>query len=244
MSPADPARLREDLRKRVWDLMESRNITKFPRPVYGRIPNFVGADAAALRLSNIGMLNNKRVVKVNPDSPQKPVRELVLRSGKTLVMPTPRISEGFLLLDPDKIPDESVGYASTISGAFKHGERVDPWSLPKIDLIVAGSVAVDFFGGRLGKGEGYSELEYGILFECGKVTSDVYIVTTVHDSQVVSERIPLEPWDFTVDMIVTPARFIWTRGPRVRPEGLLWEFIKPEKFNEIPLLKILKTRGC
>lgn len=244
MSPADPARLRENIRKCIWDLMELRNIAKFPRPVHGRIPNFVGADYAASRLFNTGVLDGRKVVKVNPDSPQKHVRELVLRSGKTLVMPTPRISEGFLLLDPSKVPDKMVGHASTISGAFKYGERVDPWSLPKIDLMVAGSVAVDLFGGRLGKGEGYSELEYGILFECGKVASDVCIVTTVHDLQVVSKKIPLEPWDFTVDMIVTPTRTIWSRGPRVRPEGLFWEFIKPGKLNEIPLLKILKARGC
>lgn len=244
MSPADLIRFREDLRRSVWDLMESKNVARFPRPAYGRIPNFVGAESAAVRLLNLGLFNSSRVVKVNPDSPQKPVREMVLRSGRTLVMPTPRISEGFLLLDPGRIPEDAISYASTIRGSFEYGELVDPWSLPKVDLIVAGSVVVDSFGGRLGKGEGYSELEYGMLFECGKVTPDVCILTTVHDLQVVSGKIPMEPWDFTVDLIATPTRLIRARGPRVRPEGLLWEFIKPEKLAEIPTLKILKARGC
>nr|GFA20580.1 5-formyltetrahydrofolate cyclo-ligase-like protein [Tanacetum cinerariifolium] len=35
------------IRKRVWDLMEGLNIAQFPRPVYHRIPNFVGAPIAA-----------------------------------------------------------------------------------------------------------------------------------------------------------------------------------------------------
>ncbi len=243
MSSADLRKFRANLRRSVWALMESSNVARFPYPVHGRIPNFVGAELAALRLFNLDTLRNLSVVEVSPDSPQRPVRELVLRSGRVLIMPTPRVSEGFLLLDPGKMSSSEVGYASTISGAFKHGERVEPWSLPKVDLIVTGSVVVDVFGGRLGKGEGYSELEYGILFECGRVAPETNIVTTVHDLQVVIERMPLEPWDFTVDWIVTPTKTLQAKGPRVRPAGLLWEFIDPRKLNEIPLLRTLKERG-
>ena len=32
-----------DIRKHVWDEMESKEITIFPRPVFGRISNFKGA---------------------------------------------------------------------------------------------------------------------------------------------------------------------------------------------------------
>ncbi|MEL9941194.1 MAG: 5-formyltetrahydrofolate cyclo-ligase, partial [Ignisphaera sp.] len=145
---------RNELRNRIWRIMEERNIARFPRPVFGRIPNFVGAEDAAQRLVQSDLFKRAMVVKVNPDAPQKPVREAVLKSNKVLVMPTPRISRGFLLLDPKKISPNLYTVASTIQGAFKYGTFVDPQDLPEIDLIVAGSVAVSIYGERLGKGEG------------------------------------------------------------------------------------------
>jgi hypothetical protein len=47
---------------------------RFPRPVHHRIPNFVNADLAAQRLADLPEFAAAQVVKVNPDTPQKPVR--------------------------------------------------------------------------------------------------------------------------------------------------------------------------
>lgn len=239
---ADRKSFREELRRKIWDLMEEKNIATFPRPPHGRIPNFVGAEIAATKLASIDLFKKVRVVKVNPDSPQRKVRELVLRSGKLLIMPTPRISKGFLLLDPKKIPSWLYGEASTISGAFKLGRATHPEELPEVDLIVAGSVVVSLFGERLGKGEGYSELEFGILVEYGKVSVEIPIVTTVHDVQVVDFHIDLEPWDFTVDYIITPTKVFKCEGERRRPRGILWEHLDRNKIGSIPLLKELAER--
>lgn len=46
----DPKAWKWVIRKRVWDLMEARNIAQFPRPVHHRIPNFVGAHIAAQKV--------------------------------------------------------------------------------------------------------------------------------------------------------------------------------------------------
>ncbi len=235
---------REELRYRVWKIMEEKNVASFPRPVYGRIPNFVGSDAAAARLSESGEFKRAGVVKVNPDAPQRRVRELALRAGKLVVVPTPRISGGFLLLDPKRIPSWLYSAASTIQGSFRYGTRAEPGELPEVDLVVAGSVVVNRYGERLGKGEGYSEIEYGILAEYGKLSEEVPIVTTVHDVQVVEERIPLAPWDVTVDAIYTPTREIRCEGERRRPRGILWELLDPEKMASIPVLrKLAEERG-
>lgn len=233
---------REELRHMVWRLMEENNIAAFPRPVFGRIPNFAGAETAAERLAQYEVFKNAKVVKVNPDSPQRRVRELVLRRGKLLVMPTPRISEGFLLLDPARIPSWLYREASTIAGSFRYGVRVDPSELPEIDLVVAGSVVVNRFGERLGKGEGYSEIEYGILVEHGKLADEVPVVTTVHDVQVIELRIPLAPWDITVDFIFTPARAIKCEGEKRRPKGILWDYLSLDKINSIPILRELAKK--
>jgi 5-formyltetrahydrofolate cyclo-ligase len=233
---------RESLRQKIWREMEEKNIARFPRPVYGRIPNFVGAEQAAEKLINTDIFRRAQVVKVNPDSPQKPVREAVLRKGKMLIMPTPRISRGFLVLDPKKISPALYSVAATIQGAFRYGAPIHPSEIPEVDLIVAGSVAVSVYGERLGKGEGYSELEYSILKEFNKVSEETPITTTVHDVQVVDFHIPLEPWDFTVDYIFTPTRSIRCVGERKRPPGLLWQYLDKEKIDEIPLLKEMLSR--
>jgi len=188
------------------------------------------------------------VVKVNPDSPQRPVRRMVspqrpvrrmvLEMGKKLVMPTPRLRRGFLLLDPTRI--RSIGYASTIKGAFTLGRPVEPEDLPWIDFIVEGSVAAARDGGRLGKGEGYAELEYAILLETGRVARDVEIATTVHPLQVY-ETLPRDPYDVSLNYIATSTGLIKCRG-FFRPPGILWDLISEEKLEEIPLLRRLMRK--
>ncbi len=219
--------------------MEERNIAKFPRPVYGRIPNFVGSEVAAQRLAELEEFRRARVVKVNPDAPQQPVRLLALQQGKIVVMPTPRLRQGFLVIDPRKVPRDRIHEASTIKGAFRWGVFVDPWSLPKIDLVVVGSVAVDLKGSRLGKGEGYGELEYAILRMFCRVDESTPVVTTVHDVQIV-DAIPREKHDLTVDIVVTPTRVLRITPRPPKPSGILWDKLDPKKFEEIPLLRRIR----
>lgn len=191
---------------RVWRLMEEKGVASFPRPVFHRIPNFFGAEKAAQNLKELPEYKAAKVVFCNPDSPQRPVREMTLMDGKILVMATPKLRRGFLLLDPSVIPQNRVFKASTIRGAFKHGRLVEP-SQVKVDFFVAGSVAVSLDGGRLGKGTGYSDQEYAILKDSGSLAPGIIVATTVHDVQIV-EKIPREEWDVPVDVIVTPTRVI------------------------------------
>lgn len=179
-------------------------------------------------------------VKVNPDSPQRQVRLEVLSHGKTLLMPTPRLRSGFILLD-DSVPRDRLKLASTIRGAFILGRAVSLDMLPSIDLAVVGSVAVAQDGGRIGKGEGYSEMEYGILRELGLVSESTPVITTVHDSQIVAS-IPLEEHDIAVDYIVTPNRVFATNRTGPRPAGIIWSKVTPEMMERMSVLKELKER--
>ena len=233
-------RSKDEIRRYVWDLLERTNIADFPRPVYGRIPNFKGADKAAQRLSEVEEFRKAKVVKVNPDSPQSHLRYLALKMGKTVLVPTPRLRGQFNLLDPSRI--DNFREASTIKGMGKYAELIDVESVPKIDLVVAGSVAVTEKGDRIGKGEGYSELEWAMLREMGKVDDSTPVVTTVHDVQIV-DCIPVMPYDVPLDIIATPTRVI--RAPkREKPKGLLLEYLTKEKIEETPYLKsYLKRRG-
>jgi len=97
-----------------------------------------------------------KVIKVNPDSPQRWVRKLALERGITVITPTPRLKGAFRKLDPAKIPPERHGEAATLQRG----------------------------GRRVGKGHGYADLEYAMLREVGNPA--VPVATTVHPLQVLA----------------------------------------------------------
>ena len=152
---------KQPIRDRIWTLMEERGAAAFPG-ARGRIPNFVGASAAADRLATLDEWRRARVIKCNPDAPQRYVRLRALREGKVVYMALPRLREArcFWELDPRRLRD--LRAAASIGGAAKMGRAVDPRDLPHIDLVVAGSVAVARSGARVGKGGGYSDLEFAL----------------------------------------------------------------------------------
>lgn len=242
MAAADARKVKQEIRQRIWRLLEERGVAAFPRPVYGRIPNFIGAREAAERVTRLPEWRSARVVKANPDAPQKWLRLAALQQGKKLLMATPRLREGFLLLDPARIPPSLYQKASTIRGAFSLGQRIGLEQLAprlgRIDFIVTGSVAVDRRGRRLGKGEGYAEIEYAVLRELGLVDEDTPIATTIHDLQLVDE-IPRSPYDLTLDYAATPTRLLRFENREPRPPGILWDLLSCEKYHEIPLLQQL-----
>lgn len=192
---------KQRLREKIWREMEEAGVAAFPLPCWGRIPNFVGADEAAERLCQIEEWKRAKVVFVNPDSPQRKVRENALKDGKILIMASPRLQRGFILLDPAKVRGKEH-LASTIKGAFRYGVEVQDF--PRPDLIVEGSVAVDLEGHRLGKGHGYGDTEIEII---KRRFGEIPVATTVHDIQVV-DKVPFEAKDEKVSIIVTPTRII------------------------------------
>src|SRR5215216_5368535 len=133
MGLVDAADAKQRIREAVWRRLDTEGISTFPRPVRGRIPNVRDADAAAAQLASTDEWRRARVVKVNPDAPQRGVRFRALRAGKRLLMPTPRLREGFILLDPARVPARSCFAASSIKGAFELGQPIGLDELPKID---------------------------------------------------------------------------------------------------------------
>ena len=192
------------IREEIWKEMKQKHIERFPY-AWGRIPNFEGAEKAAQRLAALEEFQKAQTIFVAPDSPQKFVRELVLTQGKVLVMPTPRLKSGFILVEPKKGLEIK---ASSIKGAFTCGNHIPIFKVPEVDFVVQGAVAVDLLGGRLGKGGGYGDREVALLRKHKRIIS-AQIAVTVHDIQVL-EKLPQNEWDFTVDIIVTPTQVIRT----------------------------------
>jgi len=235
------------IRQRIWDLLEEKNIAQPPRPVHHRIPNFQDASVAAQRLAKLPAFAAAQCVKVNPDTPQRPVRRAVLEQRKILLTPQPRLRSGFFSrLDPDSISPDKLKECTTSKGVAAFGEPVDLNAEFNVDLVVVGSTAVcPRTGARVGKGEGFAELEWGILTEMRNLDPNrTLVVTTVHDLQVVND-IPadqLTQHDVPVDIIVTPTRTINVAERAPKPSGVFWELLSPQKLAQIRVLQQLKQQ--
>uniref|UniRef100_A0A6J0UW08 Methenyltetrahydrofolate synthase domain-containing protein n=1 Tax=Pogona vitticeps TaxID=103695 RepID=A0A6J0UW08_9SAUR len=237
-----------DIRQKIWDYMEANNLADFPRPVHHRIPNFKGASCASARLPDLQEFCSARTVKANPDAPQKNARFLTLEARKTLLVPTPRLRTGLFnrIVPPPGATKEVLRKCATSQGVRDYSVPVGLDAKVQVDLVVVGSVAVSEKGWRIGKGEGYADMEYAMMVSMGAVREDTVVITAVHDCQVVD--IPEEllgDHDLTVDYILTPTRTIKTGCKRPKPQGILWHKISHETMAKIPILKKLhhKEKG-
>lgn len=232
---------KQQLRDRVWKLLRERRAARFPFPITDRIPNFVGAERAAARVAELPEWTRAKRIKCNPDAPQRPLRLRALRDGKIVFMAVPRLTQErcFLRLDPAKLGGR-LAEAATIGGASRLGEPVLPSELGRIDLVVAGSVAVNRTGARVGKGGGYSDLEFALARQLGSVNESTPVLTTVHDLQVIDDTIPMTAHDVPVDLIVTPDQVIRTHRRRPKPRGIHWKDLSPEQLAAMPPLQALR----
>ena len=228
---------KQRIRERIWELLEERRAAAFPG-ARGRIPNFVGASGAADRLARTEEWQAARAIKCNPDAPQRYVRLRALREGKVVYMAVPRLRDArcFWELDPARLRD--VGAAASIGGAARFGRPLGPRELPHIDLVVAGSVAVARTGARLGKGGGYSDLEYALCRAAGRVDERTIVATTVHPLQIV-RAIPETNHDFRVDLIATPGEIARTRRKRPQPRGIVVADLTDDIRENVPALREL-----
>lgn len=237
------------IRKKVWNYLEDNDIADPPRPVHNRIPNFKGSNEAGQRVAQLPEFKAAKVVKVNPDTPQRSVRIAVMEQQKVLYVPQPRLRTGFFSrIMPGTVSPKDYRFASTPAGMKQFGQPVDLKDTTKIDLIVIGSTAVNpENGARVGKGEGFAELEYGILRLLKQIDENTLIVTSVHDSQVITEGLPPESatlmkHDVPVDIIVTPTRILRV-DPQKRfpkPTGIYWDLLSPEKLEQVRVLRTMK----
>lgn len=117
-------------------------------------------------------------------------------------------------------------------------------STEKIDMVVVGSCVVSRQGYRIGKGNGYVDLDIAILNELGLITKDTLIATTVHDVQVF-DTLPGElfkNYDLPLDLIVTPTEVIRVEKKLPRSTGIQWHLLSSRRLEIVPILKCMKEQ--
>lgn len=193
---------KENLRKEIWDKLYTQKISlKSP---YGRIPSFKGSTEAAKLLRKTDEWINSEIIFTSPDTAIIKVREYALKDKKILIMASPKLKKGYLLINPFNVLNKEKE-ASTISGAYKLAQPITKF--PKVDIVIEGSVAVDLDGNRLGKGGGYADREISHLISQNSINYKTPIVTIVHENQIV-DLVPTEAHDQRINMIITPIRVL------------------------------------
>lgn len=236
----EPTKL--SFRLQTWEKLEKMEQVVFPRPCKFRIPRFKGENEAVEKLAELDAFKESKVVKVNLDKAHERVRLEVIQSGKSLIAGTPGLKEAvFLLMRPPMEANKLANRLAASRIGIRHlGSALDFYSGVKAELVVLGSVAVDRKGHRIGKGEGFTDLEYAILSKLGIIDPEATIVTVVHDLQVY-EELPesiFKPWDVPVDIIVTPTQVIHIEKKLPRP-SLQWNLLSNRRVNDIPIIKQL-----
>ena len=236
---------KDTVRDDVWNALVDTGVNIGPS--HSRIPNFAGADLAALNLSRVPAWQAARIVKCNPDPPRIPVRLRALYEGKIVYAPVPELTEGlpFVRLDPALLDSAGVSFevAATSQGFQQYGVHVEFEEMEVLDFVVVGCVAVTREGGRTGKGGGFADLELGIFRELGKIRPDTQIATTVHSSQVVEdERVVMVAHDSALHWIATEQELIETKTAFPQPTGVAWDVVQPDQYRDIPFLETLRDR--
>ena len=207
----------------TWIYMEKNNIAASPRPVTKRIPNFKESDVACELLAEMPQFKEAKTVVIGPDRPQQKLRYFALKENKTLLVPTSRLATGLFnkINPPVNATDEQIALCATSEGVKTFSTPVGLDDEAKVDLVIMGCSVVTRKGRRLGKGEGFADLEWAMMMSMGAVTVDTPVITCVHDCQI-KDDIPediFQEYDLPVDVIVSPTQTLMVENPIKKPSG-------------------------
>lgn len=238
-----------DVRNRVWDHLRKVAYpdSRFHFDFSSFIADFEGSDAAndALLAHSVAA-GGSTCVFITPDNCLEYLREKILEKGIKVLTTTYGIRRGFRLLDPAVVPSTQYKYASTLDGMEKVAVSVSLADIVdlglQINLMVTGTGAINEQGIRFGKGHGYFDLEWAMLYSIGVVHIGTVTAAVVHDCQVLREELVPEPYDTVCDLVFTPTTVFRADGGAAKPTcGILWERLEPNMLGDIPPLRELEA---
>ena len=228
-------------RIKIWEELRpvARADSRFAWDFAEFIADYEGSDKGANLLRQEENYQKANVVFVTPDANLEVFREYVIRDGKTLIVTSCGIKRGFFTISPGDVPEGLEPLASVMDGVQRFWHHVTLAQMKerygKIDMLVTGASAITPSGIRFGKGHGYFDLEWAMLYENGLVTIDSPVYAAGHDCQIVNVALEVEPHDTAVDYIATPTRIVKTTGEYKKPTGgIIWSMLRPDMLKDIP----------
>ena len=207
------------------------------------IADFHGSSLAIQQLRHVPSYEAARTVFIAPDNCLEELRFVALQQGKKVLMTTYGIRRGFWLLDPAHISPYLYRYAATLDGMEKAARSITLADMITthltVDFLVTGTGAVNMDGVRFGKGHGFFDCEWGILYALQRVMEDTPVATVAHDCQVLHQQFERADFDTVSDYIVTPTRLIHVPHVRKPTGGVIWTQLDPGMLASIPPLREL-----
>ncbi|MCJ1421210.1 hypothetical protein MMC32_007572 [Xylographa parallela] len=237
---------KSSIRQQVWSELKvfAHADSRFNFDFSKFIPDFHGSVDATKRLILMPSYRTAKCVFITPDNCLERLRYEALMHGKLVLMTTYAIRRGFWLLDPSRIDPSSYRYASTLDGMERIGRPIslsDMMDLGlKIDLMVTGTGAINLDGIRFGKGHGFFDLEWAMLYSIQAISSTTPAAAIVHDCQVLAEPLIPELFDTVCDFVITPTKRIEVSNANKPTCGILWEKLASGMLESIPPLRELK----
>lgn len=233
------------IRERVWTELRKVALpdSRFHYDFAEFIADFQGSDEATARLTSHRFYKDSSFLFITPDNCIEQLRYQTLQDGKLMLITSYSIKRGFFLLDPSVIPKAQYLYAATLDGMERVGKPVtleDIKKLPKLEYLITGTGAINEEGVRFGKGHGFFDAEWGMLYRIGKIDTSTPAAAVVHDCQVLKETLYPDVFDTVVDVIFTPTRTLEVANPHKPTCGILWDRLDPHMLETIPPLQELK----
>ena len=234
------------VRQRIWSKLKdvARPDTRFHLNFAEVIPDFDGSEAATDRLVGLDAYRSCRYAFITPDNCLVDLRRRLIEAEVPFVMSTYGIYRGFLMIEPGMVPKGAELYAAWLDG-MEHFAR--PVTLQEVaargrfDFLVTGASAVSVDGVRFGKGHGFFDLEWAVLYELGVVDARTPIAAFVHDCQIVDVDLDVSAFDTICDYVVTPTQMIAIPNAHKPTQGILWDQLKPGMIDEISWLQEMQA---
>ncbi|CAN8101792.1 unnamed protein product [Discula destructiva] len=234
------------VRTRVWSALRKVALpdSRFHYDFSSFIADFAGSQTANDRLAALPCFAQSSCIFIAPDNCLAYLRERALGAGIKVLITTYGIRRGFWLLDPATIDPVLFQYAATLDGMERVGRPVSLREIVELDLtiglMVTGTGAINTKGIRFGKGHGFFDLEWAMLFSMGVVDLHTTTAAVVHDCQVLEEELVPEAFDTVCDLVVTPTRVMSAEGAGKPVCGILWDRLEEGMMEDIPPLQELK----
>jgi len=238
---------RNEAREKVWK--ELRKVAKPDSRFHWNFAEFIadydGSDLCAELIREHDSYKKAKVVFITPDNNMGKLREYAYIDNKVVLMTTYGINRGFQVIRPGDVPAEKEELASTLDGVEKFMSPITLREIKEefklVDLLVTGASAITPDGVRFGKGHGFFDLEWAMLWETNLVDLNTPVHAVGHDCQVVDADIEPSPYDTIVDYIVTPSGIKKTEPTQAKPTtGIIWDKLEEGMLENIPPLQEVK----
>jgi 5-formyltetrahydrofolate cyclo-ligase len=185
--------LKDKLRKEIIikrDLISENNRLSKDESIRNKLfslPEFIKADTIFIYFSFRSEVDTFFII------------EKALNKGKRVILPkVEKKKRKLYLYEINSIKDLSSGYMGIYEPIPDISREV---GINEVDLIIVPGVCFDIYGNRIGYGGGY----YDIILSEKKTNSPVIALS--YEEQIV-QKIPSEPHDIKVDIIITDQRII------------------------------------